>query len=132
LEAEAMSTGTVTEKTIRVYLANQPKLLRQMLRRAIQRIPDIEIVGESSQLHSIQQLQKAETIDWLIVSLTDQGKIPSHFLHMMERKPSIKVLGISPDGNELALQDVATGEKRQLRNASLTMLISLLQNRYLD
>jgi DNA-binding NarL/FixJ family response regulator len=114
---------------IRVFLANQPRLVRQMLRRAIQRTPDLQVVGESGKADSILDVPEEMPVDWLIVSLTEQGTIPQQFLHLLERYPSLRVLGISLDGNELALEDGLSGEKRQLSDVSLTTLISLLQEK---
>jgi DNA-binding NarL/FixJ family response regulator len=114
---------------IRVFLANQPRLVRQMLRRAIQRTPDLQVVGESGQADSVLDIPEETPLDWLIVSLTEHGTIPHEFLHLIERHPSIRVLGISLDGNELALEDGLSGEKRHLSDVSLTDLISLLQEK---
>jgi hypothetical protein len=126
---EMMDTDRDPQAPTRVFLANQPRLVRQMLRRAIQRIPDLKVVGESGQTESILSAPDDVVIDCLVVSLTEQGNIPHQFLHLVEKHPSIRVLGISLDGNELALKDGASGEKRQLRDVSLTTLISLLQEK---
>ncbi len=117
---------------VRIFLANQPRMVRQMLRRAIQRIPNLSVVGESNRTQSVMSAPRMMAIDWLVVSLTEAGEIPDHFLNLAKEYPSIRVLGISLDGNELELKDEATGQKRHLQNVSLKTLISLFQKTYID
>lgn len=116
------------KRPIRIFLANQPRMVRQMLRRAIQRIPNLAVVGESVRQQSIVDAPALMTIDWLVVSLTDQGKIPPAYLSLSQAHPEMKVMGISLDGNVLAVKDEVSGQKRNFRDVSLRTLIALFQD----
>lgn len=118
------------EEPIRIFLANQPRMIRQMLRRAIQHVPNLNVVGEATRLQSVLSVPRIMSIDWLVVSLNENGNIPSPFLKLSEKYPSIRVLGLSLDGNELTVKDNDTGGERTLRDVSLKGLIALFQEKY--
>ena len=107
-------------------------MVRQMLRRAIQRIPNLMVVGESSRMKSTLDAPKTMNLDWLVVPLADDGKIPPQFLALAEAYPSIRVLGMSLDGSELELMNNGAERRRRLQDVSLQTLIALFQESCAD
>lgn len=84
---------------IRVLVANQPRLMRELVLETISDQPDIEIVGE---LHDDSQI--AETVarthpDFLIIALKDSDQRPSICDEILERHPHLRVLALAPERN---------------------------------
>lgn len=124
-----LSEAQYAQSKVRIFLANRPRMVRQMLRRAIQRTPNLKVVGESEQDESIVDAPRWLSIDWLVVSLTERGEIPGQFLDMVRHHPSLRLLGISQEGDQLELRDYIAGEERHMHNVSLEVLIAIFQKR---
>lgn len=125
-EIEMSSLMKYSERPVRIFLANQPRLLRQMLRRAIQKSPDLRVVGEGQRLVSVAALPEIMNIDWFVVSLGQNGQLPVLFQKLAEKYPPLKVIGISNDGNEVTLKE-GTEPGRRIENISLQSLLDLFR-----
>ena len=89
----------MTERKIRVIVANRPRLLRELVLTTISEQPDIEIVGvantEEEILGSVDQTHP----DFLIIALEDSGNRPVICDFVLERHPEVKILAIAPKRN---------------------------------
>lgn len=86
-------------KTIRVLVANQPRLMRELVLATISEEPDIEIVGEIREdadlAHAVEQTKP----DFVIVALEGSDQLPKSCRALLEDYPHMKILAIAPDRN---------------------------------
>ncbi len=65
------------EKTIRVLVANRPRLMRELVLATFADQPDIEIVGEVIHDSEIPATVEQTKPDFLVIALDDPSKRPS-------------------------------------------------------
>ena len=112
----------------RIILANRPRLLREMLRRVIDRNPDLEIVGEIHDLTKSSNLIQQTDADWIIVSFSPSEGVPADAKALLHSHPSVSVLAVSRDGSRVRMRWVKAQEK-VLDGLTLADLIELLHKR---
>ena len=86
-------------KSIRVLVANRPRLIRELMMETIFDQPDIDIVGEIQEESELVEAVDRTRPDFLIVALDKQNRLPVACHSIMQSHPSTKVIAISPDGN---------------------------------
>lgn len=86
-------------KSIRVLVANRPRLTRELVLATIGDQPDIEIVGE---IEDEMELEKAIAIthpDFVIVALDKSNRLSAICDLALQKHPHIKVIAIAPERN---------------------------------
>jgi DNA-binding NarL/FixJ family response regulator len=86
-------------KTIRVLVANRPRLMRELVMATIADQPDIEIVGEVQEESGVREAVDQTQPDFLIVALDSQDRLPEFCQSVLESHPQIKIIAIAPDRN---------------------------------
>ena len=87
-------------KSYRVILANQPRLLRSLLRRVLRKTGDIDVVGEVTDLESLPPAVEQTEAQWVIVSLWRNGDFPETLRSLMLEHPALCLLGLAADGSQ--------------------------------
>ena len=95
------SRYTLQVKTIRVLVANRPRLLRELILNSISEEADIEIVGEVQQESEIASSVDRTRPDCLIVALEKAEKLPAVCVSVLRENPKLRVIAIAGDGNSL-------------------------------
>ena len=86
-------------KTIRVLVANRPRLMRELMVATISEQPDIEIVGEvEDESRLASEVEKARP-DFLIVALEEFNEIPNECHSLLQRYPQMKIIAVSSERN---------------------------------
>ena len=85
--------------TIRVLIANRPRLIRELVMATISDQPDIEIVAELQGDSGIEAAVEQTRPDFLIVALDESDHLPRQCSFVMESHPRIKIIGIAPNRN---------------------------------
>jgi len=111
----------------RVVLANESRLLREMLERVIKKVPDLEVVGHSADPARLPSLLEEIDAQWVIVSLLPNGKIPAVADSLLAEHPSLRVLAVAVDGSQMKAKWVEPHEK-DLGDLSLEELIAILED----
>jgi chemotaxis response regulator CheB len=88
---------------IRVLVANQPRLMRELVLETITDQPDIEVIGEVSDDAEIQVAVAEAHPDVVIVALTKTNKRPMLCADLMETFPQLKIVAVSPERNSSML-----------------------------
>lgn len=115
-------------KTSRVILANEPRLLRGMLRRALARTPGLQVVGEVTDLAELPSLARRCEAQWVVVSTGTEGRIPGAVEPLLVEGAPLCILGMAADGSQAKI--VCTGSPEETRDGlSLDDLIAILQRR---
>jgi hypothetical protein len=83
-------------RPIRVLVANQPRLMRELLMATFADQPDIEIVGEVEDESEIVAAVDRSQPDFLIIKLGRQQRLPALCEPILQKYPHIKVLAVPP------------------------------------
>lgn len=85
---------------IRVLIANRPALMREVVRTALAHHGEIDIIGEiEDELDILQALERTK-IECLIVTQDEAGRRPAICDEVFERYPRMKILAVSPGGDD--------------------------------
>lgn len=86
-------------KRLRVLVANQPRLMRELIMTTIADQPDIELVGEVGNYDDIAEAVEQVRPDVLILAMDerDQYRVQCGFL--LGRYPEMRILALAPEKN---------------------------------
>jgi DNA-binding NarL/FixJ family response regulator len=87
------------EEPIRVVVANQPRLIRELVLETITDQPGIEIVAEIENEGEILKVVEATHPDFLIITLDDRNTQPALCDILLPRYPEMKILALAPERN---------------------------------
>jgi DNA-binding NarL/FixJ family response regulator len=118
--------GNALVRPVRILLVNEPRLLREMLKRVLERLSVFDVVGEV-----VDQRQLASMVDrtrphWAIVSLLPGGGIPEDIRLMSESGAVPCILGLTLDGG--IVRACCLGDEKILSDLSLDDLVATLQD----
>ena len=85
--------------SIRVLVANRPRLIRELIMATISDQPDIEIVGEVQEESEILGAVERARPDFLIVALDKSDRLPTFCEPILQEHPHLRVIAIAPDRN---------------------------------
>ena len=115
-------------QTSRVILANESRLLRAMLRRAISRAAGLQVVGEVTDPANLSTLLNQTEAQWVIVSIWPEGLLPGTVRSLLVNHSSLCILGMAPDGSQAKI--VCGDFAQETRDGpSLDDLIAILKGR---
>ncbi len=86
-------------KTFRVLLANQPKLMRELLVETLEAEPWIEIVGEVTEESEIRGLVQQTAPDLLVVTADKPGKRPAICDELLKDFHTLRIIAVAPHQN---------------------------------
>jgi DNA-binding NarL/FixJ family response regulator len=115
-------------KPYRVILANQPRLLRSLLRRVLQKSADMDVVGEVTDLDNLPPKVEQTNAQWVIVSLWRNGDFPEAFRSLLVKHPALCLLGLAADGSQAIIRCPGAAEFA-VSNLSLESLFAALRSR---
>jgi DNA-binding NarL/FixJ family response regulator len=85
---------------VRVLVANQPRLMREVVRAALSRHADIEVVGEiEDELEILPAIERTQA-DCLIVAQEEFGKRPVVCDYAFDKYPHLKILAVAPGSDD--------------------------------
>ena len=85
--------------SIRVLVANRPRLMRELVIATISDQPDIQVVGEIEDETRLEQAVDETSPDFLIVTLDAQDHLPDFCQAILRKHSEIKIIAIAPDRN---------------------------------
>jgi DNA-binding NarL/FixJ family response regulator len=110
----------------RILIANQPRVLRDILRRALERQPPLSVVGAVSDLERLpREIEQAEA-NWVIVSLEADGALPASVEPLLSAYPLVGFMGVARDGSQFKVQ--ASGHEAYFDNPNLEDLVAALRH----
>lgn len=89
----------VMDKLIRVLVANQPKIMREVILATFAEQPDIEIVGEVSNETEIQDCVNQTLPDLLVIALDESGKRPRICDTVLNAHPKLRIIAVASEQN---------------------------------
>jgi DNA-binding NarL/FixJ family response regulator len=85
--------------SIRVLVANRPRLMRELVIATISDQPDIQVVGEIDDEARIERAVDETSPDFLIVTLDGHDRLPDFCQTILRKHSHLKVIAIAPDRN---------------------------------
>jgi DNA-binding NarL/FixJ family response regulator len=86
-------------KRVRVLLANQPRLIRELIMTIIADQPDIDLVGEVSRNTNLTDAVEQSRPDVLILTLDERDKYRAQCGFLLGRFPEMRILALAPHEN---------------------------------
>lgn len=86
-------------KSIRVLVANHPKLMREAVLAAFADQPDVEIVGEVSEEAEIPNRVNETAPNLLVVTLGDSERRPAICDSLLNTHPEMRIIAVSSTRN---------------------------------
>jgi len=86
-------------KRIRVLVANQPRLMRELIMATIADQPDIELVGEVGNQEDLNEAVAQSRPDVLIVAMDERDKDQVQCGFLLGRYPEMKIIALAPEQN---------------------------------
>ena len=86
-------------KRIRVLVANQPRLMRELIMTTIADQPDIELAGEVGKQDDLADAVAQTRPDVLILGMDDREKYRVQCGFLLGRYPEMKILALAPEQN---------------------------------
>jgi chemotaxis response regulator CheB len=87
------------EKSIRVLVANHPRLMRETILATFADQPDIEIVGEVEDESKIFESVKKTMPNFVVIALDDPGERPQICDALLREYPEVRVIAVAPAKN---------------------------------
>jgi chemotaxis response regulator CheB len=87
------------DRPIRVLVANQPKLMRELILATLAEEPDIEIVGEVSEEKDIRQVVRETSPDLLLIALEEPSKRPHLCDTVLRDNPGLRIIAVASQQN---------------------------------
>jgi DNA-binding NarL/FixJ family response regulator len=86
-------------KRIRVLVANQPRLMRELIMATIADQPDIELIGDVGKQEDLADVVALSRPDVLILAMDDREKYRTQCGFLLGRYPEMRILALAPEQN---------------------------------
>jgi hypothetical protein len=112
----------------RIVLANASRLLREMLKRIIDKSENLELVSEITDPQDLLSGSDHADPEWVMVSLSFENCIPDWVDGYMANHASVRFLAFAADGSKIKMKWFQVHEQ-ELYGLSLNDLIHILENK---
>jgi len=87
------------QKSIRVLVANHPRLMRETILTTFADQPDIEIVGEVEEESEIFESVRKTSPNFVVIALDHPGERPRICDALLREHPDVRVIAVAPKKN---------------------------------
>ena len=87
------------DKSIRVLVANHPRLMREIVLTTFADQPDIEIVGEVAEESEISDSVRRTLPNFVVIALDHPGRRPQICDVLLREHPDVHVIAVAPESN---------------------------------
>jgi chemotaxis response regulator CheB len=87
------------DRSIRILVANQPKLMRELILATLAEEPGVEIVGEVSDEKDIRQSVHDTTPDVLVIALDEPANRPHLCDTLLRDHPGLRIIAVASQQN---------------------------------
>lgn len=109
-----------------IILLDNSRLLRDMLKRVINKAPGLEIIAEVADLSEYPSVARRTNADWTILLLDLDEDVPDIVEQVIEHQHSMRLLIMDIDGSHVRMRWTEPHE-RSLDGKSLDDLLAILQ-----
>ncbi|MBN1536981.1 MAG: hypothetical protein JW908_09640 [Anaerolineales bacterium] len=118
-------------KAKRILLANGTRLLREVVKRVINKTHGLEVVGEVTDINQLTDTFEKTQPDWIIYFLTAQNMLPDIIGPLLLNKPTLRILKIATNDGHMKIEWLGRRE-RYLDDSSLEEIADLLRSNLLN
>lgn len=111
----------------RIILANNSRLLREMLSRILLKSDRLEVVQEVDDQTQLPAAIEQENAEWVIVSLPLGASIPGWAHTYLQTHPFTRIMAVSADGSMIKMKWFESHEA-EFTDLTLKDLIHILEN----
>jgi chemotaxis response regulator CheB len=86
------------EKTVRVLVANRPRLLREMVLSALSEQPGIQVVGEADDDRQLPEIVGRTQPDFLLIGMEGRRR-PRICDTLLKQFPALRIIAVAPHSN---------------------------------
>ena len=86
-------------RPVRILVANQPKLMRDLIMATLSDEPGIEIIGEVSEESEIRQQVRQTSPDLLVIALDEPAKRPDICDTLLRDQPGLRIIAVASQEN---------------------------------
>jgi DNA-binding NarL/FixJ family response regulator len=86
-------------RPVRILVANQPKLMRELILATLSEEPGIEIVGEVSDEAEIRHRVRQTSPDLLVIALNEPAKRPDICDTLLRDQPGLRIIAVASQEN---------------------------------
>lgn len=90
-------------KRIRVLVANQPRLMRELIMTTIADQPDIELIGDIGKQQDLADAVALSRPDVLIIGMDERDRYRTQCGFLLGRYPEMRILALAPQQNRAEL-----------------------------
>jgi chemotaxis response regulator CheB len=87
------------DRSIRILVANRPKLMRELILATLADEPGIQIVGEVPDEHDIRARVKETSPDLLVIALDEPTKRPGICDTLLRDNPTLRIIAVASQEN---------------------------------
>jgi DNA-binding NarL/FixJ family response regulator len=87
------------DRSIRILVANRPKLMRELILATLSDEPGIEIVGEVSDEREIPDRVQQTSPDLLVIALDEPKKRPGICDTLLRDNPGLRIIAVASQEN---------------------------------
>jgi chemotaxis response regulator CheB len=114
-----------------ILLADGSRLLREVVKRVIEKSAGLEVVGEIADVNQLPIALEKTKPDWIVYFLSPGNTLPESIKTIMKKNPAIRILEISMNGGQVKIEWLGLREK-QLNDSSLEGITDLLRSNLLN
>ena len=111
----------------RIVLANDSRLLREMLNRVLLKTDRLKVVQEVAEQKDLPAALEQQEAEWVLLSLPADSQIPEWTEPYLKEHPLMRIMTIAADGSWVRVKWMESHEER-ITNLSLQDLIHILES----
>jgi response regulator of citrate/malate metabolism len=96
--------------TQRIVLVDGSRLLRGMLKRAIERDTHLRVVAEVDEIKKFSTVIRHANADWIFLILPPRKAVPEVINQTLRKHPELRMLVMSTDGSRVRMRWIETHE----------------------
>jgi DNA-binding NarL/FixJ family response regulator len=109
-----------------IILLDNSRLVRDMLRRVINKAPGLKIVAEVEDLSEYPDIARQTSADWTILLLDPDEEVPAVVEEVLNRLTLMRLLVMAVDGSQVRMRWTEPHEK-SLDDKNLEDLLTILR-----
>lgn len=87
------------DRSIRILVANRPKLMRELILATLSDEPGIEIVGEVADERDLRDRVQQTSPDLLVIALDEPAKRPGICDTLLRHHPGLRIIAVASQEN---------------------------------
>ena len=87
------------DASVRVVVANRPRLLRELVLSTLAGQAGIEVVGEAENEQDVPSLVAATKPDFLLIALEESRRRPALCDLLLREYPALRIIAVAPNTN---------------------------------